>query len=60
MAKLTKCLNELTPKKFHEIDTLGLYYKTFYSRNLQIFVMSKMFVPGKPSLMFVDKARGLP
>ena len=40
-----------------------MYYKTFYDRNLQIFVTARVFVPGKPhhpSIMFVGKARGLP
>jgi len=40
----------------------GLYYKTFYGRNLRIFVI-RVFVPGKPlqlSLMLVGQARSLP
>jgi hypothetical protein len=51
-------MGKFTPKYFYEIDPLGLYYKTFYGRNLYIFVM-RMFIPGKPfhhSLMFVGKA----
>jgi hypothetical protein len=42
----------------------GLYYKTFYGRNLQIFSNKPgLFVAGKPfqaSLMFVGEARSLP
>jgi hypothetical protein len=40
----------------------GVSYKTFYVRNLQMLVISYMFVSGKsfqPSLMFVGKARSL-
>ncbi len=42
----------------------GLYYETFYGRNLRIFVISSIvFVlckPFQPSVMFVGKARSLP
>ncbi len=39
--------------------TKALYYKTFYGRNLQIFVICQSFVLGKPfqpSVVFVVKA----
>jgi len=26
-------------KKFYEIDTRGMYYKTFYDHNLQMFII---------------------
>ncbi len=51
------------PKKFYDIDSRGLYSKTFYGRNLQIFVISKGVCPGKPfqpSLMFASKAGAYP
>jgi hypothetical protein len=38
-------------------------YKTFYVRNLRMFVLARLFVPGstfQPSLIFVHKARSLP
>jgi hypothetical protein len=38
-------------------------YKTFYARNLRVFVISKSvcpWQPNKPSLMFADKARAYP
>ncbi len=50
-------------KKFCEIDSRGLYYKTFYSRNLQIFIITRMFVLGKPfqpRLVFAGKTRAFP
>jgi hypothetical protein len=42
--------------------TLAQFHKTFYGRNLQMFVikLANVFVPEKPfqpSLMFVNKAR---
>ncbi len=39
--------------------TQGQYYKTFYASNLQILVITRVFVSGKPfqpSLMFAGKA----
>ncbi len=45
-------------------DNKGLYYKTFYGRNLRIFIISYIvFVLGKPfqpSLMFSGKAGAYP
>ncbi len=41
----------------------ALYYKTLNGRNLQIFVIARVFVPGKrfqPSLMFAGKAGAYP
>jgi hypothetical protein len=41
-------------------DIWGECYETFYIHNLQIFVISKRFVPCKlfqPSLIFVSEAR---
>jgi hypothetical protein len=38
-------------------------FKTFYSRNLRMFVISYLFVPAEPfqpSLMFADKAVAYP
>jgi hypothetical protein len=32
--------SKFTPKQFYEIDPWGMYYKTFYGRNLRIFVIS--------------------
>jgi hypothetical protein len=40
-----------------------LYYKTFYGRNLRIFILSKSVFPGQPfqpSLMFAGKAGAYP
>ncbi len=37
----------------------GQCYKTFYVRNLRIFIIARVFVPGRPfqpSHMFVSKA----
>ncbi len=56
-------IRKLTDNFFHKIGPRGLSYKTFYGRNLRIFVISRVFAPGKPfqpSLIFVGKARGLP
>jgi hypothetical protein len=33
-SSLNKSVSKFTPKKFHEIDPWGKYYKTFYGRNL--------------------------
>ncbi len=41
-----------------EGDSFGLNHKTFYGRNLQIFV--RLLVPFQPSLMFVGEARSYP
>jgi hypothetical protein len=41
----------------------GRYYKTFFGRNLRIFIISQSVVPGKPfqpSLVFAGKARAYP
>ncbi len=41
----------------------GICYKTFYGRNLRMFVISKSVRPYlafKPNLMFADKTRSLP
>ncbi len=38
----------------------GLYYNTFYGRNLQIFVVFVHGKPFQPSLMFVGEVRSLP
>ncbi len=49
--------------KFCNMDPRCKYYKTFYRRNLQIFVIKQVFVIGKlfePSLMFAGKARAYP
>ncbi len=56
-------IRKIHRKMFYNIGPWGLYYKTFYSRILWIFVIATAFVPGKPfrpSLMFMGKARGLP
>jgi hypothetical protein len=48
--------------KVYAINTWGLCYKTFYGRNLLIFVI-RVFVSGnpfQPSLMFVGEAGSLP
>ncbi len=45
-------------KVYVVVETWGKYYKTFYGRKLQIFIVG--FVPGKPfqpSLMFAGKTR---
>ncbi len=45
---------------FFVVQALGLYYKTFYSRNLRmikIFVLSRPF---QPNLIFASKARAYP
>ncbi len=55
--------NNYDRKTFYIIGPWGLYYKTFYGRNLRIFVKARVFVPGKhfqPSIMFVGEARSLP
>jgi hypothetical protein len=48
---------------YYNIDTWAKCYKTFYSRNLWIFVKARVFVPGKPfqpsSLMFTVKGQSL-
>ncbi len=44
LRKFTKCGINYA-KKFYIIDTSGLYYKTFYGRNLWIFVTSWSFCP---------------
>ncbi len=46
----------------YDIETRGQSYKTFYVRNLPIFVISRVFVPGmifQPSLLFVSKIRAV-
>jgi hypothetical protein len=35
----------LTPKMFYEIDTKAQCYKTFYVRNLRIYVISESVCP---------------
>jgi hypothetical protein len=53
----------VTKKKSLITLTPGQCYKTFYSRKLGLFILSRAFVPGQPfqpSLMFVGKSRSLP
>ncbi len=55
--------NNYSRKKFYQVDTSGLYYKTFYYLKLHLFIKASALVPGKPfqpSLMLVGKARSLP
>jgi hypothetical protein len=50
-------------KKFYKIDSRGPYYKTFYNRILRIFIITRVFVPGKPfqpRLVFVGKTGAFP
>ncbi len=47
-------------KKFSNIGSWGLYYKTFYGRNLQIFVMSYSVCPWQAFPAFVGEAESLP
>ncbi len=54
---------QLWQKKFYNIDSRGLYYKTFYARNLHILVISKSVYPWQafPALSDVcGEARSLP
>ncbi len=63
MIQLSKKSDLIFAKKFYDIDSRGLYSKTFYGRNLRIFLISKGVCPGKPfqpCLMFVGEARSLP
>ncbi len=46
-------------KRHLKVDLRGQSYKTFYCCNLQIFVNTRVFVPGKPfhsSVVFAGKA----
>ncbi len=62
----TLAFNEhLQIRKLHFItlDTRGQCYRTFYGRNLRMFVVSQGVALGRPfqpSIMFADKARSLP
>jgi len=50
--------NILTTLRHWVKSQLGLYDKTFYGRNLRIFMISESVFPSKPfqsSLMFVGK-----
>jgi hypothetical protein len=49
-------------KQFYNIDTWGQCYKTFYVRNLLMFEIPTVIVPGKlfkPNPMLVGKASNL-
>jgi hypothetical protein len=58
-----KCSKQFCPfqkrrKKFYFSDIPRQYYKTFYGRNLRIFVISQSVCPCKlfqPNLVFVGK-----
>jgi hypothetical protein len=55
--------NILTTLRHWVKSLLGLYYKTFFGRNLRIFMISESVFPSKPfqsSLMFVGKAGTYP
>ncbi len=55
--------NNYGRKNFQRKGPRALYYKTFYGRNLHIFVISLSVCSGKPfqsSLMFGSEARSLP
>ncbi len=59
--QLTK--TELFQLKKYKKRSGGLHYKTFYGRNLQIFIISYNVVPSKPfqpSLVFAGKAGAYP
>jgi hypothetical protein len=50
-------------KKFYNIDPRVQCYEIYYGCNIQIFLISLLFVPDKhfqPSLMFEGEARSLP
>jgi hypothetical protein len=44
-AILQEGVTNLPPKKFCEIDSWGLYHKTYYGRNLRISVISLSVCP---------------
>jgi hypothetical protein len=50
----------VTTSRVNSFKVMGQYYKTFYGRNLQIYVISYGVCLWQSSLMFVGEARSLP